>query len=352
MPQTITIQIRIYPHDQAILVEMGNTYIQTVNKLTEQAEMSGMFPKLTSKNLSVNLPSAVKNQIIRDAKSIFKKVNKLKKRPILKKPVYHINNQNYTIGENSVSFPVFMDGKVQRLVVPAHIPDQERTLLSDSKNGLLRVVQKSEKWFVQVAIERPTMQTTGDVVMGVDLGLKVPAVSVTSNGKTKFYGNGRKNKFIRRKYLSHRRKLGKLKKLSAIRKMCDKESRYMRDQNHKISREIVNMAIKQNVSIIKLEKLTNLRKTTRQSRKNAKNLHNWSFFQLQMFITYKAAIAGIKVGQVNPAFTSQTCPICGQLNKAKDRTYQCTCGYQAHRDRVGAINIMYQPVIDGNSLSA
>ncbi|WP_338044775.1 zinc ribbon domain-containing protein [Paenibacillus periandrae] len=52
------------------------------------------------------------------------------------------------------------------------------------------------------------------------------------------------------------------------------------------------------------------------------------------------------------AYTSQTCPYCGQRKKAKDQTYQCTCGYTAHRDRVGAINIMRQPVADGNSLSA
>ncbi|MNR32310.1 putative transposase DNA-binding domain protein [compost metagenome] len=146
--------------------------------------------------------------------------------------------------------------------------------------------------------------------------------------------------------------MGKLKKLSAIRKQENKEHRYMKDQNHKISRKIVNMAIEEQVSIIKIEKLTNIRQTTRTSRKNAKNLHNWSFYQLQMFIAYKAALAGIQVVEVNPAYTSQTCPICGKRSKATDRTYQCLCGFHAHRDRVGAINIMCQPVIDGNSLSA
>ncbi|SCW53577.1 transposase, IS605 OrfB family, central region, partial [Paenibacillus tianmuensis] len=179
-----------------------------------------------------------------------------------------------------------------------------------------------------------------------------PAVVVTSTGKTKFVGNGRQNKYIRCKYKERRRKMGKLKKLSAIRKQENKEHRYIKDQNHKISRKIVNMAIEEQVSVIKLEKLTNLRQTTRTSRKNAKNLHNWTFYQLQTFIAYKAALAGINIIEVNPAYTSQTCPNCEKRNKAKDRTYECSCGYRAHRDRVGAINIMRQPVIDGNSLSA
>ncbi|MFD1906930.1 hypothetical protein ACFSQ7_27395 [Paenibacillus rhizoplanae] len=45
--------------------------------------------------------------------------------------------------------------------------------------------KKSAKWFVQISIERPTKPVDGDEVMGIDLGLKVPAVAVTSSGKTK-----------------------------------------------------------------------------------------------------------------------------------------------------------------------
>ena len=47
----------------------------------------------------------------------------------------------------------------------------------------------------------------------------------------------------------------------------------MKDQDHKISRQIVNFAIENNVSIIRLENLTNIRNTARTSRKNEKNLH-------------------------------------------------------------------------------
>lgn len=65
--QTVTIQIRIFPTHPSLLVDMGNEYIRAVNELTAQAEVSGTFPKLTSKTVSANLPSAVKNQVIRDA---------------------------------------------------------------------------------------------------------------------------------------------------------------------------------------------------------------------------------------------------------------------------------------------
>nr|WP_245830617.1 transposase [Trichococcus pasteurii] len=42
---------------------------------------------------------------------------------------------------------------------------------------------------------------------------------------------------------------------------------------------------------------------------------------------------------MKPEYTSQSCPSCGERNKVKDRNYQCGCGYHAHRDRVGALNI-------------
>ena len=57
----------------------------------------------------------------------------------------------------------------------------------------------------------------------------------------------------------------------------------MKDIDHKISCEIVNTAKKHKAKVIKLERLENIRSTTRTSRKNAhrcvisqeKNTHNY-----------------------------------------------------------------------------
>ncbi|MHA2896487.1 RNA-guided endonuclease TnpB family protein, partial [Bacillus cereus] len=107
-----------------------------------------------------------------------------------------------------------------------------------------------------------------------------------------------------------------------------------------------------NISVIRLEQLTNIRQTARTSRKNEKNLHTWSFYRLAQFLEYKANLVGIKVEYVNPAYTSQTCPKCSEKNKAQDRKYKCRCGFEKHRDIVGAMNIRYTTVINGNSQSA
>ncbi|MCM3079965.1 RNA-guided endonuclease InsQ/TnpB family protein [Brevibacillus invocatus] len=350
--QTLTVKIRIFPDQPDVLHQLGKEYIRVVNQLTEQAEQLGAFPKMTTKDVETILPSAVCNQTIRDAKSVFRKIKKLGVRPILKKPVYFVNNQNYTVSENSVAFPIVVDGKTKKTAFRVTMTNRDRELLSKGKSGLMRILEKEGKWFAQISVKVPTSVTNNENIMGIDLGLKAPAVAVTSTGKTRFFGSGRHNKYIRRKCQKRRRKLGKLKKLSAIRKLGNKEQRWMKDQNHKISRQIVNTAIQEGVSIIKLEQLENIRKTARTSRKNAKNLHSWTFYQLQQFIFYKANLASIQVVKVNPAYTSQFCPVCGEKNKARDRKYECSCGFNTHRDRVGAIHIMRQPVADGNSLSA
>ena len=344
----VTVKFKILPtkEQEQYLKETLNEYITTVNNIV-QSMINNKNIKLTSKDIEAKLPSAVKNQAIQDAKSVYRKYKKTKKLSILKKPVCIWNNQNYKIIDNYLCFPVLINGKSQRIKVEALLADYQKEQLNN-KLGTLRITKKSGKWIAQIAVEVIEKQNNNENIMGIDLGLKVPAVAVTSNGKTKFFGNGRQNKYIRRKYKTLRQKLGKAKKLKKIKQIADKEQRWMKDQDHKISRQIVNFAIENNVSIIRLENLTNIRNTARTSRKNEKNLHTWSFYRLAKFIEYKANLEGIKVEYVNPEYTSQRCPCCGELNKARDRKYVCkACGFSTHRDRLGAMNIMLAPVADG-----
>ena len=79
----------------------------------------------------------------------------------------------------------------------------------------------------------------------------------------------------------------------------------------------------------------------------------WPFLQLTQFITYKAERLGIRVEQVDPAYTSQTCPACFARNTAADWRYVCVdCGWMGHRDAVGAINIARDTGRRGDSAGA
>lgn len=358
MSQTVTVKIKLLPtKEQALtLTEMSKTYISTINDLVSEMVKEKKNTKKTSKNIDVSLPSAVKNQAIKDAKSVFKKAKKTKFEtvPVLKKPMCIWNNQNYSFDFTHIYLPIMIDGKAKKTPIRALLVDKDNRNfnLLKQKLGTLRITKKSNKWVAQISVTIPTVKKTGVKVMGVDLGLKIPAVAVTDDEKVRFFGNGRENKYKKRKFRSVRKALGKKKKLNAIRNSKNKEQRWMKDKDHKISRAIVNFAKENKVSVIRLERLANIRQTTRTSRKNEKNLHTWSFYRLSQFIEYKANLEGIEVEYVNPAYTSQTCPRCSEKNKAQDRKYKCKCGFEKHRDIVGAMNIRYAPVVDGNSQSA
>ncbi|MGG4499062.1 RNA-guided endonuclease TnpB family protein [Brevibacillus reuszeri] len=359
MSQTLTVKVKLLPTKEQIqlLKQSSSEYIKVINTLIAEMVEEKKSTKKTTKGVFANLPSAVKNQAIKDAKSVFStKVKKSKYAiiPILKKPVCVWNNQNYSFDFTHISIPFMVEGKSNRVKIRALLIDKNNRNfdLLKHKLGTLRVTKNSGKWVAQISVTIPTTEKTGTRILGVDLGLKVPAVAITDDEKVCFFGNGRENKYIKRKFRSVRKKLGKKKKVNAIRNLNDKEQRWMKDKDHKVSREIVHFAVENKISVIRLEQLTNIRQTTRTSRKNEKNLHTWSFYRLSTFIAYKANLVGIKVEYVNPAYTSQTCPKCSERNKAQDRQYKCQCGFEKHRDIVGAMNIRYATVVDGNSQSA
>lgn len=349
---TVKIKLLASTEQEKLIDQTMREYIETVNNIVADMVTFKQFGKLSSGNVCAALPSALRGQCVVDSKSIYKRFCKTKIEPVLKKPVAIWNNQNYKVSENSLTFPVLIQGKCSRISVAALIPSETLERLESCKLGTMRITRKSGKLIAQIAVEVAEAMPIGAGVVGVDLGIKCPAVATSSNGKVLFSGNGRQNKYIRRKHKAKRKLLGKAKKLSAIKKLNNKEQRWMQDQDHKISRQLVNFALANGAGTIRLEQLTNIRKTAKTSRKNGHNLHTWSFFRLAQYIEYKARLAGITVEFINPAYTSQRCPACGELNHAKDRKYRCSCGYTQHRDLVGAINILSAPVASGNSLSA
>lgn len=323
------------------MVAAMNEYVAATNRLVSLSVGGEDIYKYTTKDVDAMLTSAMRHECIRDALSVLKRHKRHGGNvPVLKKPCCYVNKWNYRIGDDEVVFSVIKDGSIKRIHVKARLTDRQKDLFQKHKKSSMRLCVKSGKIVAQIAYEIPAEETQyGGGDMGVDLGLKCPAVSYTSDGHIKFHGNGRKNKYIRRRFDSRKRDLQRRGKIDAVRRIDDKEKRIMRDIDHKISRSIVDEAKSRGVEVIKMEHLTKIRSTTRTSRKNRKALRGWTFYRLATYISYKAEMAGMTVEIVNPAYTSQTCPNCGKRNKARGRTYSCKCGFRLHRDAVGALNI-------------
>ncbi len=318
-------------------------YISTVNVLASalDADLIAYDAPFSTKDFVAALPSCVKNQALRDARSVFKRALKMDSLPVLNKPMCQWNNQNWQLTHGILTLPVSLSGKIQQIQIRC------ADVALDGLPGILRIKKKRGKWIADVTMTIAKPQPVEhEGVMGIDLGIKVPAVAHVRGKETRFFGNGRNLRYMRRRFYSQRKQLQKAKKTRAVKKRHKKESRWMKDINHKLSRQLVNHAHEQGVGTIKVESLAGIRKgTTRTSRganarKNNRMKNSWSFYQLTMFISYKAERLGIKVEQVDPAHTSQECPACSARNKARDRTYVCAeCGWMGHRDSVGAINI-------------
>lgn len=105
-----------------------------------------------------------------------------------------------------------VNGKSTRLKVRALLTDKHNRNfdLLKHKLGTLRITKKAGKWIAQISVTVPTIENRNENSR-VDLGLKVPAVAITDDDKVRFFGNGRKNKYMKRKFRSVRRKLGEAK---------------------------------------------------------------------------------------------------------------------------------------------
>ena len=144
---------------------------------------------------------------------------------------------------------------------------------------------------------------------------------------------------IHTKYKNIRKTLQTEGKYRKVKRMQDRESRIVKDLNHKVSRELVTMAKDQNAALV-FEDLTGIRNTKKNRRSFRYSLHSWSFYQLQQFVEYKAKLLGVPVLYVNPAYTSQDCSRCGARGHRNGKQFVCpVCGHVNHADVNAAFNI-------------
>lgn len=224
-----------------------------------------------------------------------------------------------------------------------------------------KIQLKNKKLFLLVTIDIPKTENSPikGKVMGVDLGVVHPAyVAVNDGPERSLIGDGnafqkQRDMFRRRFKELQRCQLtqggnGRKHKTKATEILRGKERNWVQTENHRISREIVNLAIRWNVETIQME---NLKGFGKNSEGEVETMHKrllgrWSYFELQKDIEYKAQMAGIKVVYINPAYTSQTCHVCGKKGDRTERdtficlNTECSCyGKPQDADMNAAINI-------------
>ncbi|HEX3271559.1 MAG TPA: RNA-guided endonuclease TnpB family protein [Ktedonobacterales bacterium] len=221
--------------------------------------------------------------------------------------------------------------------------------------------KRTNTFFLGATIDapEPTPDEPNDYV-GVDLG--VIMLAATSDGEFLNCSSGPEHAHInhvRGRYSRFQAKLQKNGSKSPkrlLRKRSGRERRFATVVNHCLSKALVRTAQGTGRGIA-LEDLKGIRERINTQRtvnkRHRRVLHGWSFGQLRSFIAYKAALAGVKVALVNPAYTSQTCSRCGHCEKANRKSqakFLCVrCGYACHADLNASENIRRAAVIPADA---
>jgi putative transposase len=208
---------------------------------------------------------------------------------------------------------------------------------------------KQGDYYLNICVEiesEPTGKTPK--VIGVDLGRR--DIATTSTGKS---WSGAKIQAVRDRSSRVRANIQSKRTRSSrrlMRRLQGREQRFQKWLNHNISKQLITEAKQLNAALA-FEDLTNIRQSLNQqprSKTERRRTNNWAFYQLRVFVQYKAIIAGVLVVFFPPAYTSKTCSRCGHVHPETDskksyrsgKNFKCGhCGFEHDADVNAACNI-------------
>lgn len=227
-----------------------------------------------------------------------------------------------------------------RLKIP-FIIGQYRSLEGKSIKGQADLTFENNKFFLNIVVGIPDgVPFDPKGFLGIDKGI---VNIVTTSDNITFSGKQiDKTRERLTKLKSALQKKGTKSAKRHLKKVAKKESRFRKDINHCISKQIVSTA-KGTQKGIALEDLSGIRLRQKVRRADRQRFGSWAFHQLDNFIEYKAKIAGVPIIKVDPRNTSRTCSICSFVSKSNRKSqsiFSClNCGHTAHADFNASINI-------------
>ncbi len=268
----------------------------------------------------IGLKSMIANQILRK----YGKNRKVKK----------LNSVKLTIPSQGISF----DKTNQTLNIPCVNIKNLKYYFANNFDKINQVEIDKTYCYVSVSYTDKPFQITNDYI-GVDLNTTGHCAVLGNPNTGKIIKLGKEANHIHQKYKNIRKSLQKQGKLRLVKKIKNRESKIIKDLNHKISKKIIDEAIKQKCNI-KMEDLKDIRKTTKSRKTFRYALNSWSFYQLRQMIEYKAKKQGVMVTLIEPAYTSQNCSRCGSLGERNGKIFKCSfCGHVDHADSNASFNI-------------
>ncbi|MCU6713284.1 hypothetical protein M6D81_31780, partial [Paenibacillus sp. J5C_2022] len=229
--------------------------------------------KLSSANVPFPLKAAIKNEAIRHANKAISdfKQGRSSRIPVFKSSLpLSINNQNWDTRQKNDRWYIGFTSNAGKVYVPVvendivrtYFPSfekQDRRDVNRSFRGTMQLLRKGSAWYaaipVEISCEWKASTYVPQTEIGIDLGLKAIAViSEPQSGKRQFF-SGKQVGYMRRHFRSLRQSLGKKKALRALKRIGQKERRWMSDYNRKLAKQIVQFSLAFDKPVLKMEKL-------------------------------------------------------------------------------------------------
>ena len=232
---------------------------------------------------------------------------------------------------------------------------QSRPVLGEVKQVTL--IQLCGKWFVAIQTEQetePAVAQGGSV--GVDLGIRCFATLSDGTRYAPLNQFKRQHTALRKaqQRLSRKRKFSSnwKKAKACLQRLHGRIGHARLDYLHKLTTTLSKNHARVCLEDLQVRSMSRSasgsvqRPGTRVQAKSALNRaildQGWHEFRRQL--DYKLAWRGGELVLVPPRNTSRTCPACGYVSKQNRPTqarFACvSCGFQAHADLVGAINVL------------
>jgi len=267
------------------------------------------------------------------AKSLIAKYQRNAKCVTVTNPVIPIcgdKGKQIKLEKGGLRIPVLFKKEILPITFPKPVHGFVRSIEFFKRKGI---------WLASVCYNTPAHELVDvEGVVGVDRNSvgNVAVLADPQNGKVQHLGfKPAATKYNWRRRRANLKSKGFRRTLS---RLSRKQSRRTTHENHIVSKQIVSYAVKHHRAIA-VENLETVRKPNSKIRKYVEK-SQWAFYQLLSFIRYKAALHGVIIAEVNPAYTSQNCSRCGQRNTPNGKNYVCEhCGHTDHRDANAAFNI-------------
>ena len=357
---TAKVQIIVNNEDSATLKETLDAYKDACNEVSDfvysskilrpYSLQSSLYHKLRA---DYGLKSQMAQSVMKTVTAKYKTVKSLghpwNKITFSKPQIDLVWNRDYSLKGDTLSVNTLQGRRKFKF----HIGGMERYFSSECKFGTAKLVFKKSKWYLHISatLECDDSNISDTVnIVGIDRGINFLACAYSSDGKTSF-ASGKTVKQKRAHYKSLRKELQQVGTPSSRRRLKaigNRENRYINDVNHCISKALVSENPEHTLFV--LEDLSNIRNSTEKVRIKDRYVSvSWPFYDLEQKLMYKAAMHSDIVIKVNPAYTSQTCPICGCVHKQsrdkKKHIYKCqSCGYTSNDDRIAAMNLHHMGI--------